>query len=136
MDELLQALDIAVVEELLLEVRLARAGLGSGTLRRRQRHIACSHYLELAVAGWRILYPSRIRVGRGTRAASEEIAQSQVSPAEALGIRGEPEEIRRGLIKVRIPRIQGQPFIGRAEAGKPRRRRCFVAGVNQIRCQS
>src|ERR1700720_2930689 len=39
MDELFQALDVAVMKELLLEVRLSGAGLSGGTLRGCHRHI-------------------------------------------------------------------------------------------------
>src|SRR6266404_7004230 len=70
MDELLQALDVAIMEELLLEiryrlaVRVELACLGRRTLRRCQRHIARGRDLELAVGRRRKLQPiSRVRIG-------------------------------------------------------------------------
>src|SRR6266849_9471483 len=117
-DELLQALDVAVVKEFLLEVRPRR--LGARTLWRCHRHIARRRRLHLAVGSWCKLSPSYIRVGPGTETASEESSQSQISVAEAQGIGSEPEGIRRGLIKESIPGIQGQAEIGRAEAGEQR----------------
>src|SRR6266446_5393746 len=72
MDELLQALDVAVVKELLLEVRLPGAGFGGGTLWRRHGHIAHRRHLLPAVHPRCQLRPSRVRVGGGAEAASEE----------------------------------------------------------------
>ncbi len=60
-DELFQALDIAVVKEPLLEVRPRR--LGGRTLWRRHSHIAHGGHLKLAVDRWCKLSPSYIRVG-------------------------------------------------------------------------
>src|SRR5258705_5062979 len=80
-DELLQALDVAVVKELLLEVRPWR--LGGGTLWRRQSNIARRRHLHLAVNTRSKLCPVRVRVGPGAEAASEESSQSQISVPEA-----------------------------------------------------
>src|SRR5438874_10806452 len=114
MDELLQALDIAIMEELLLEiryrlpVRVDLAGLGGGTLWRGHGHIARRQHLHLAVDSRRKLEPLlRVRIGGGTGAASEESAQSQISEGEAEGIGRKSEGIRRGLIIDGIPGVQG-----------------------------
>ncbi len=80
-DELLQALDVAVVKELLLEVRAGR--LGGGTPWRCHSYIARRRDLELTVDSWCKLSPSPVRVGGGTEAASEEGPHAQVSIAEA-----------------------------------------------------
>src|ERR1700740_1982007 len=61
MDELLQALDVAVVEELLLEVRAW--GFRRGTLRRHKTHVARRHRLHLPIGCWCELDPGRVRVG-------------------------------------------------------------------------
>src|SRR5258708_31939586 len=108
MYKLLQALDVAVMKELFLEVRFPRAGFGGGTLRRRHRHIASRGHLELAVNHWCKLYPRPVRVGAGTKTASEESSHSQISVAETERIPNEPEGIRRGLIIESIPGIQRQ----------------------------
>src|SRR5439155_27185555 len=115
-DELLQALDVAVVKELLLEVRPGR--LGGGTLWRHHSYITRRRHLHHAVVKRCKLSPSYIRVGPGTGTASEESPESQISVAEAEGIPNEAEVIRRGLIKESIPGIQGKALIGRAEAGE------------------
>jgi hypothetical protein len=133
-DELLQALDVAVVKELLLEVRPGR--LGGGTLWRCHRHISRRRDLELAVDTWSKLCPKRIRIGGGTETASKERPHSQVSVAETKGIGGEAEEIRRGLIKQSDPGIQRQALIGRAEAGEHRVATRGIAGVDLTRVQS
>ena len=57
MYELLQALDVAVVKELLLEVRFPGAGFGGGTLRGCHCCIAHRGYLKLTVNTGCILYP-------------------------------------------------------------------------------
>src|SRR6266849_7199329 len=121
MYELLQALDVAVMKELFLEVRFPGAGFGGGTLRRRHRHIASRGHLELAVNHWCKLYPRPVRVGAGTKTASEESSHSQISVAETERIPNEPKGIRRGLIIESIPGIQRHTLIGRAEAGEQRR---------------
>ena len=56
MDELLEALGVAVVEELFLEIGSGR--LRSGALWRRHCHIARRRGLHLTIAGWRILDPA------------------------------------------------------------------------------
>src|SRR5947208_7034101 len=131
MDELLQALRVAVVKELLLEVGPWR--LGGGTLWRRHGHIARGQYLHLAVGSRRKLYPIRVRIRGGAGAASEERAQSQIAEGEAKGIGCKPERIRRGLIIDSIPGIQGQAEIGVAEAGERRRHIGRRAGVSPRR---
>src|SRR5207253_6140745 len=50
MDELLQALGVAIVKELLLEVGPGRLG---GTTWRRHGHVARRGHLHLAVGSWR-----------------------------------------------------------------------------------
>src|SRR5207245_1697594 len=67
--ELLQALDVSIVEELLLEVGPWRLG---GTPWRCHGRVARRGHLELAVDARRKLRPGRVRVGGGTEAASEE----------------------------------------------------------------
>src|SRR6266566_1548388 len=132
-DELLQALDIAIVKELLLEVRPGR--LGGGTLWRCHSHIARRRNLHLAVGKWCKLSPSYVRVGGGTETASEEGSHPQVSIAEAEGIGSEASEIRRGLIIDSVPGIQGEALIGRAEAGEHRRPTWLVTGIGLVRRQ-
>src|SRR5437868_4949326 len=132
-DQLLQALDIAVVKELLLEVRPGR--LGSGTLWRCHSHIARRRDLELAVDSWCKSSPARVRVGSGTETASEEGPHAQVSIAEAQRIGSEVKGIRRGLIIESVPGIQGQTLIGRAEAGEHRRPTWLVTGIGLVRRQ-
>src|SRR5207302_339478 len=99
-DELLQALDVAVVEELLLEEGSGRLG---GTTRRRHGHIARCRDLELAVDFRGQRYPLRVGVWSGSETTSEEGPHSQVSVAEAEGVRCESEGIRLGLIVEGIP---------------------------------
>ena len=69
-DELLQALDVAVMKELLLEVR--PWCLGRRTLRWRHSNIARSSHLHLAVGTRGKLCPGRVWVGGGTETAPEE----------------------------------------------------------------
>src|SRR5207245_37490 len=127
MYELFQALDVAIVKELFLEVR--PRGLGCGTLRWCQGYVARRGRLHSAVPGWCKLCPFRIRIGPGTGAASEERPYSQVPVAEAKWIRGEAEEIRRGLVIESVPRIQRQSQIGIAKTGEERPRACGGAVV-------
>src|SRR6202035_2352741 len=141
MHELLQALDVAVVKERLLEVRFPGASFGGGTLRWCHCHIAHRGHLKLAVNTWCKLYPVPVWVGAGAETTSQESSHSQISVAETVRIPDESKGIRRGLIIESIPRIEGQPFICRAEAGKYRRiRRRGCAGVHltwlQIRSSS
>src|SRR6201987_299546 len=122
--QLLEALDVAVVEEFLLEVRyrlpvrVGQAGYGGGTLRRRHRYIAHRGHLELAVNHWCKLYPVLVWVGGGTETASQESSHTQISVAETERIPDEPKGIRRGLIVESIPWIERETLIGRAEAGE------------------
>jgi len=118
MYQLLEALDVAVMKEPLLEVRLSRAGFGGGTLRGCHRHIANRGHLELAINTWSKLYPCPVWVGTGAETTSQESSHSQISVAETVRIPDESKVIRRGLIIESIPRIERQPFICRAEAGK------------------
>src|ERR1700732_4849608 len=104
MNELLETLDVAIVEELFLEIGPGR--LGGGALRRCHRHIACRRRLHLAVAGWGVLYPLRVWIG----GASEKGAQSQISVAKAVGIGRKPEAVRRGLIIERHPGGEREGF--------------------------
>jgi hypothetical protein len=92
--KLLQALDVAIVKEPLLEVRRG-AGLGGRTLLGCHGYIARRRHLELTVDSWCKLCPIRVRIGRGN--ASEETSHSQISKGEAVGIRCEAEGIRRVL---------------------------------------
>ena len=117
-DELLQALDVAIVKEPLLKIRPGR--LGGGTPCRGHSHIARRRHLHLAVGQRCKLSPTCVRVGPGTGTASEEGPHAQVSKGEAEGIPNEAKGIWRGLIIDSIPGIQGQAFIGRAEAGEQR----------------
>src|SRR4030088_1484638 len=118
MYELFQALDVAVMKELLLEVRFPGAGFGGGTLRRCHRHIANCGHLELSVNHWCKLYPVPVWVGAGAETTSQESSHSQISVAETVRITDEPIGIRRGLIIESIPRIQRETLIGRTEAGE------------------
>src|SRR5258708_37634862 len=127
MYELLQALNLAVVEKTLLEVR--PGGFGSRTLWRCQRHVARRRHLHLAVDSWRVLPPTHVRVGAGTEPAPEESPESQISVAEAVRIGNEPEGIRLGLIIESIAGVQGEALIGRAEAGEQRVHHGGRAGV-------
>src|SRR6266849_5508904 len=118
MYELLQALNVAVVKEALLEVRTG--GFGGGTLRRCHRDVARRSHLHLAVDSWCVLSPTDIRIGAGTEPAPEKSPESQISVPEAVRIGSEPVGIRLGLIIKSIPGIQGYALIGRAEARKER----------------
>src|SRR5246127_1960393 len=142
MYQLLQALDVTVVEEFLLEVRyripvrVGQTGFGGGTLRRRHCHIAYRGHLELTVNHWCKLCPVPVWVGAGAETTSQESSHSQISVAETVRITDEPKGIRRGLIIEGIPRIQRETLIGRAEAGEYRRvRRCVCASVMLVRPQ-
>jgi len=100
MDELIEALNVAIVKELFLEIGPGR--LSGGTLWRCHRHVARRRCLQLAVGGWGKLYPLRVRIGR----APEKGAQSQISVPEAVGIGPKSEAVRRGLIIKRNPRVE------------------------------
>src|ERR1700680_1825192 len=125
--ELLQALDVAVVKEPLLEIR---AGcFGRGTLRRCHRHVARRRHLHLAVDTWRVLFPTAVRAGSGTESTSQETPQSQISVSESVRIGSEAIRVRLGLVIESISRIQRQALIGRAEAGEQRIHHGARAGV-------
>src|SRR5712664_998688 len=85
MYELFQALDVAVMEEFLLEVRyripvrVGLAGFGGGTLRRCHCHIASCGHLELTVNHWCKLCPVPVWVGAGAETTSQESSHSQIS---------------------------------------------------------
>src|SRR6266404_5672997 len=68
--ELLQALDVAVVEELLLKVR--PRSLGRGALRRSHGHVARRRRLHLAIRSWRKWCPIVIRAWPRAGTASQE----------------------------------------------------------------
>src|SRR5258707_5679607 len=68
--QLLQALDVAVVEELLLEVR--PGSLGGRTLCWHQGDVAGAGRLHLAIRSWRKLCPIVIRAGPRAGTASQE----------------------------------------------------------------
>src|SRR5580700_8333610 len=118
MYELFQALDVAVMKELLLEVRFPGASFGGGTLRRCHRHIASCGHLELTVHHWCKLYPVPVWVGAGAETTSQESSHSQISVAETVRIPNESIGIRRGLIIEGISWIQRQALIRRAEASE------------------
>src|SRR2546421_4806040 len=69
-DELLQALDVAVVTEHLLKVRPGR--LGGGTLWWCHSHVARRRHLHFAIASRCKFSPTRVRAGPGTETASEK----------------------------------------------------------------
>ena len=75
MDELLQALYIAIMKERLLE---------GGTIGRRHRRIARRGYLHLAVDARRILDPLAVRVDAGK--APEEQAHAQIIEAAVIAM--------------------------------------------------
>src|SRR5260370_38594771 len=110
---------LAVMKQPFVEVGV-RVGFGRGTRRRCRRHIANRGLLELAVNHWCKLYPRPVRVGAGTKTASEESSHSQISVAETERIPNDPEGIRRGLIIESIPGIHRKTLIGRAETGEHR----------------
>src|ERR1700733_14238502 len=104
MYDLLQALKVSVVKELLLEVRTG--SFGGRALRRCQRHVAQYRNLHLAVDSWCVLSPVPVRVGPGTESASKKGPESQVSIAEAVRIGNEPVGVRLRLVVKGISRVQ------------------------------
>ena len=104
MYDLLQALEVAVMKERLLEVGFG-AGFGGGALRRCRRHIANRGHLELTVNHWRILNPVPVWVGARAETTSQESSHSQISVAETVRIPDESKGVRRGLIIESIPWI-------------------------------
>jgi len=91
MHELLQALDIAVVEELFLEIRPGR--LGGGALWRCHSPIPRRRYLHSSVVQWCILCPARIGLAQDTKPLSEARSQSQIAEAEAEGLAVKPRTL-------------------------------------------
>src|SRR5260370_7972306 len=77
MYELLQALNVAVVKEPLLEV--GPGGFGCSTLWRWQCHGGHRHHLHLAVDSWPPLPPTHVRVWAGNQPAPVESLLSQLS---------------------------------------------------------
>src|SRR3989440_12738426 len=75
-DQLLQALDVAVVKELLLEVRPGR--LGSGTLWRGHSDIVRGRNLHFSVVKRCKFFPSYILACPGTKNASQESPKSLI----------------------------------------------------------
>ena len=108
-------------------------GLGSGTLRRHQGHIAGRHRLHFAVGNCGELSPRRVRVGSGAETASEETSQSEIGVDKAFRVGRESEEIRRGLKINGIHEVLGQPEVDIAEAGEQRRQARGRAGVCAVR---
>lgn len=130
-NKLFEALDVAIVKELFLEVR-ARS-LGGGTLRGRHRRISRSRSLHSAVPRRRKLCPIRIRIRPGTESASEERPDSQVPVTEAKGIRDESEGVGRRLVEEGIPGIQRHAKIRVAKASEQWTCIRGCAGVGAIR---
>src|SRR5207245_2259809 len=96
-DELLQALDVTIVEELFLEVG-TRSIRTACALRRYKGYIACGHGLHLTVGLWRKLRPTRVRAGSSRVTTPEKFAQAKIGICDACGVRRKPEGIRRALI--------------------------------------
>jgi len=119
MYELLQALDVAVVEELFLEVRSRSVG-ASGALCRHQSYIACRRGLHLAIGTGCELPPGLVWAGPGSVTAPQEFSESQISIGKAYGIARESKRVWRCLVIERISGIQRQAQIGRTEAGEQR----------------
>src|ERR1700735_1781893 len=92
MNQLLQALDVAVVEKLLLEVR--PWGFGGRALGRRQGHVARCHRLHLTIRSLCEWKPRRVRVRKGAVTASQESSQSEIRVDVAFRIRGISVTIR------------------------------------------
>src|ERR1700730_15947565 len=130
MHELLQALNVAVVKEPLLEVW--PGGFGGRTLWRRHGHLARRRHLHLGVDHRGVLPPTHIWVGTRTEPASEERSKSQISVAETVRIGCESIGIRLGLVIESISRIEGQALIGGAKASKQRVHHDGRAGVGLI----
>src|ERR1700741_3553029 len=116
-NQLLQALDVAIVEELLLEVG-SRSIRTACALRRYQGHIACGHGLHLTVGSRSKLRPTRIRAGKSRVTAPEKFAQAKIGICEACGVGRKSERVWYGLIVNQVSGVPGQPEIGRAEASK------------------
>src|SRR6202163_1468889 len=130
MHELLQALNVAVVKEPLLEVW--PGGFGGRTLWRCHGHVARRRHLHLAVDSRCVLPPTRVRVGTGIESASEESSKSQISVAETVRIGCESVSIGLGLVIESISRIERQALIGRAKAREQRVHHVGRASVGLI----
>src|SRR5258708_11277866 len=82
MYELLQALNVAVVKEALLEVRTG--GFGGGTLRRCHRDVARRSHLHFAVDSWCVMSPTDIRIGAGTQPPPQKNPHYHISVPPAV----------------------------------------------------
>src|SRR3984885_7737576 len=114
MDQLLQALDVAVVEKLLLEVR--PWGFGGRALGRRQGHVARCHRLHLTIRSLCEWKPRRVRVRKGAETASQESSQSEIRVDVTFRIRGISKTIRCRFVQESNSRILGKAEIGTAKA--------------------
>src|ERR1700733_8273120 len=96
MDQLLQALNVAIMEKLLLEVR--PWGFGGRALRRRQAHVARCHSLHLTIRSLCEWKPRRVGIRSGAETASQESTQSEIRVDVAFRIRGISKTIRCRLV--------------------------------------
>src|ERR1700730_11021487 len=78
MYELLQALDVAVVKERLLEVRFSGASFSGGALPWCHCHIAHRGHLKLAVNTWCKLYPVPVWFGGSAETTSQKSFHSHI----------------------------------------------------------
>src|ERR1700751_3438651 len=74
-------------------------------------------------------------IGAGLRAASQEIAEPQISVAEPVGIRRKPELIRRALIEQTDSGVERQGLIGIPKASEYGLPADGIAGVGLARGQ-
>src|SRR5260370_3744591 len=88
MYELLQALNVAVVKEPLLEVR--PGGFGSRTLWRCQCHLARRKHFPLAIDRRRVLPPTHALVGARNPPPPSKNPQTPISLSAALTVWREP----------------------------------------------
>src|SRR5580700_4086897 len=130
-NELLEALDVTVVEELLLEVGPRR--FGGWTLWRRQSHIACGTGLHSAIGRLCEWYPGGVRVGSGAETAAQESSQSQIGVCKTSRIGRKSQGVRGALIIKGVPGILGQSEVGIAETREQWRGGCGCAGVYAVR---
>src|SRR6266404_8991575 len=127
MHELLQALDVAVVKEFLLEVR--PRSLGGGTLARCKRNIARRCGLHFTVGSGCIFYPRRVRVGRRPEAAAQESPESIIRETITFRIGSQTNPIRSRFIVEGHGGILRQSEIGRTETSEQRCRARGHSGV-------
>src|ERR1700751_3510987 len=127
MHELFQALNVTVMEKLLLEVGARR--FGGGTLWRCKPRVARCRDLHFAIGNGCKLSPRQIWIGRRSESASQEGAQPEIGERETFGIRGESGGIRSGLKVKGVSGILGQSKIRRAEAGEDR---CYICGCSSV----